>query len=109
MNIITENWEVISGGIATIVAWVGGRKSKKTTEKKESADALAGMQKAYDGFVADQKERYNEIKGSMAFLRDQLLDVQLDNKLLREDLREEKKKYASLKKAFDQYRRQNAQ
>ena len=109
MNIIRDNWEVISGGIATIAAWVGGRKSKKTTEKKESADALGGMQKAYDSFVEDQKERYNEIKESMAFLREQLLEVQLDNKSLRAELREEKKKYASLKKAFDQYRRQNAQ
>ena len=108
MNIIKDNWEIISGGIATIIAWVGGRKSKKTTEKKESADALSGMQKAYDHFVADQKERYDEIKESMAFLREQLIEVQLDNKLLREDLKEEKKKYASLKKAFDQYRKQNA-
>ena len=78
---------------------------KRIEEKKAGSDAVMSMQKAYNEFVIDQKERYNELKEELNYVRGELKEVKEESKSLRDEVRTWKTKYNSLKREFDKYRK----
>jgi archaellum component FlaC len=90
--------------VGGVFAYVGGRKMKTLDEKKAGSDALNSMQNAYNEFVIDQKERYQEIKGELNYVREELKSVKEESKDLRDEVKTWKTKYNSLKSQFEKYR-----
>lgn len=101
---IVTYWDNIVMAFGGVGAYFGGRKMKKIDEKKAGSDALSSMQNAYNEFVLDQKERYNELKEELSYVRGELKEVKQESKSLREEVRSWKTKYNSLKREFDKYR-----
>lgn len=104
MNFLETYWLNIVQLIGTVFAYFGGRKMTTISEKKADADALTSMQKGYNEFVIDQKERYAELKEELKYVRDELKTVKEEGKFLREEVRDWKEKYNKLKKEFDLYK-----
>ena len=104
MKLITENWQLITGAVASIFAYFGGIKMKSINEKKASSEALSSMQQAYNEFVLDQKERYNELKEELKYVREQTKHLQQDSLELRAEIKQWKSRYNSLKNEFNKYR-----
>lgn len=114
MDKLLEYWEIISGAVVSVIAFLGGRKMKNIDEKKAGGDALITMQSAYDDFVKDQKERYEELKKELNYVREELklskeiyLELRGDLKLEKQKYATLEKKYMTLKKAFEDYRKKN--
>ena len=91
--------------VGGVFAYVGGRKMKTLDEKKAGSDALNSMQNAYNEFVIDQKERYQEIKEELNYVREELKSVKEESKTLKEEVKTWKGKYNSLKRQFDKYKK----
>lgn len=127
-NIFIEHWELFTGVVSSVFAFFGGRKMKKADEKKATSEALETMQKTYDTFVEDFKNRYEEIKTELVELKsdNRELQKQFNNiqlayakeveisqnweKLHRElelKYNEIVKLYDKLKKDFEAYKRNN--
>ena len=47
MNFIRDNWEILSGVAASVLAYFGGKKSKEIQEKRDTSDAVQGIQNLY--------------------------------------------------------------
>lgn len=104
IDFLQSNWDNLILAIGGVGAYFGGRKLKRIEEKKAGSDAVVSMQTAYNEFVLDQKERYNELKEELSYVRGELKEVKQESKSLREEVRSWKTKYNSLKREFDKYR-----
>lgn len=104
LDFLQNNWDNLVLAIGGVGAYFGGRKIKRIEEKKAGSDAVVSMQTAYNEFVLDQKERYNELKEELNYVRGELKEVKEESKSLREEVRSWKTKYNSLKREFDKYR-----
>jgi hypothetical protein len=85
MKFIIDNWVLISsllgiGGTGGIIGFFSGKKKRKEELKLLEGNALDIMQKSYDTFTSDMKERY-------LLLRQELQEVKSENKEQRNDLR----------------------
>jgi len=98
----------IALAVGGVFAYFGGRKMKTLDEKKAGSDALNSMQNAYNEFVIDQKERYQEIKEELNYVREELKSVKEESKTLKEEVKTWKGKYNSLKRQFDKYKKNEA-
>jgi len=105
IEFLQNNWDNLVLAIGGVGAYFGGRKLKRIEEKKAGSDAVVSMQKAYNEFVIDQKERYNELKEELNYVRSELKEVKEESKSLRQEVRTWKTKYNSLKSEFDKYRK----
>lgn len=104
LDFLQNNWDNFILAIGGVGAYFGGRKMKRIEEKKAGSDAVVSMQTAYNEFVIDQKERYNELKEELNYVRSELKEVKEESKSLRDEVRTWKTKYNSLKREFDKYR-----
>ena len=104
IDFLQNNWDNLILALGGVGAYIGGRKMKKIDEKKAGSDALNSMQKAYNEFVIDQKERYVELKEELTYVRGELKEVKEESKSLREEVKTWKTKYNSLKREFEKYR-----
>ena len=104
LDFLQNNWDNLVLAIGGVGAYFGGRKIKRIEEKKAGSDAVVSMQTAYNEFVLDQKERYNELKEELNYVRGELKEVKEESKSLREEVRSWKTKYNSLKREFDKFR-----
>lgn len=91
--------ELIPELITGILAFFGGglleRKLKKADIKTAETNAILSMQNAYNHFVEDSKQRYDDLKIQVDSLKKELHRVELYWK----------NKYQSLKKEFEEYRK----
>ena len=113
IGIIKENWVMIVGVLSSVGAYFGGRKLKKAGEKKATSEALETMQKTYDTFVIDFRERYAEIKEELktyreeqTTLRNEITQLRHENTDLRRELKDWEGKYVKLKKEFELYKKE---
>jgi mevalonate kinase len=115
VNFLTDNWQILAGLFGSVIAFFSGKKIKKAEENKSTSEALASMQQTYDTFVGDLRERYNELKEEMRFIKEQQLQDRLEikelqnrNRELSRELKVWEEKYMKLKKEFETYKRENA-
>jgi len=108
---IIEHWDKLALGCGAVLAFFGGRKSKKSKEKTEEAGALTSMQNVYNEFVIDQKEFVMEQKRQNAEtnlefykVKEELSAVKNDSQKLKEEVKGWKSKYNALKKQFEAYK-----
>lgn len=64
MNFLNEHWEIIIGGIASLLAFIGGK-------GKRRYDSLSTMQDTYDKFVENFQEKYIELEADVHKLKEQ--------------------------------------
>lgn len=114
INFLSTNFEYIIGVFVSIIAYFGGRKSKKADETKNTSDALTSMQQTYDTWVNDFKNRYDELKSELKLYREEQLQLRKEitqlrneNDELRKELRVWEQKYTKLKKEFDNTQEKN--
>ena len=100
-SILMENWQILAGMFASVVAFFGGQKMKSIEEKKANSDAVLSMQTVYDNFVKDIESRYREMRDEMQHVKDEVIELRKENSELRKELRVWENKYNSLKKQFD--------
>lgn len=111
-NIFTILSSLFGGG--SFLAYFFERNKRKNEDAQGAADALTKMQEAYDKFTQDSLRTYEELRGEVTTLKENV-------KVLTENLRQEQEKYNvlknsyeklknsydSLKKNFDEYKRNN--
>ena len=122
MNWLADHWTVIGGifgVIGTPLGFLFGRKKAMAETRITQTDAIKNMQAAYDGWVADDKERYAELKAEMALLKKEGYQQREEISAMRKQQQEERKeyqallrkytdldkKYNSLKNAFDRLKK----
>lgn len=86
---------LVGGG--SLFAYIMERRKRKIEEKQLSTDALKSMQEAYDGFVQDYSNKYNDIKAELKEVKDSLALMTLE-------ANSEKTKYAILLVEYDKLR-----
>ena len=93
--------ELIPEIVRGLLAFLGGglleRKRKKADLKNAETNAILSMQNAYDHFVNDSKQRYDDLKKEVERLKSELQRVE----------QYWKNKYQSLKKEFEEYRKRH--
>lgn len=89
--------EIITAAIAFFGGGLLERKRKKAEIKTAQSDAILSMQNAYNHFVEDSKQRYDDLKSEVERLKNELSRVE----------KFWKNKYQSLKKEFEDYRKQH--
>ena len=90
--------EYLVDNIGNIVAYLfgaGGFFSWYSERRRRKTDALSGMQTAYDKYVEDSDKKFDE-------MRQEIKDLQTKLDKVEEYW---KKKYSTLKSAFDTYKR----
>lgn len=87
--------------VTALIAFFGGglleRKRKKVEIKTAQSDAIVSMQKAYNHFVEDSKQRYDELKERVSSLKQELERVE----------RYWQNKYQGLKQEFENYKQKH--
>lgn len=61
MDFIKENWEIIMGAIGSIVAFFGGRKSKKQNEKTTELENIEKVREIEKKLLEDMDNRITEL------------------------------------------------
>jgi len=104
MGFLQENIGVIltgvTGAIGSVAGFFTGRKQKASKDKEAESNALQQMQKAYDAFSVDMKEKYTELKTELREIKD-------ENKTQRADLRGLQKDNSKLHLEVAQLTREN--
>lgn len=78
--------EAIVGGISALTAWYFTKRRDTAETRVIEADAIANMQTVYDHFVADTKNKIEELVAEIAKLTAQVRDLSVEIKLLEKDL-----------------------
>ena len=103
MNFLNEHWEIIIGGIASLLAFIGGK-------GKRRYDSLSTMQDTYDKFVENFQEKYIELEADVHKLKEQhsankkeiddlntqIINLRKENSKLVDEVNKWKKLYESL-------------
>lgn len=92
---LIEYWREISVTFGAVIVFLGGRKSAKILERKQSAEAIDTMQKTYGVFLEHYKVQYDEL-----ILR--LNRLELRNAVLTESSEAWEKKFKELSKKYEQ-------
>ncbi len=91
--------------IATIFG-AGGFYDSWKQRKKNQADALDGMQRAYDKYVEDSNEKFEQMRKEIADLTKAQKELKEAHHKEMERLKNYwKEKYDNLKKEFDNYKK----
>lgn len=113
-NFLIENYQILAGGVAAIIAYFRGKKTREAEENKATSDALTSMQSTYDVFVNDLRDRYNELKEEVNYLKNsdtqnkiEIKELRIENKNLVKELGLWEKKYDVLKAEFETYKKEN--
>lgn len=105
MTYLTDHWEIIIGGVASLLAYIGGKGKRKY-------DSLSTMQDTYDKFVENFQEKYIELEADVHKLKDQhlknkkeidelnlkVMNLKTENSKLMDEVNKWKKLYESLNK-----------
>lgn len=97
MRYIIEHWTEIAGVFSIIgmpLSFLFGRKMKLAETRIKETDAIKSMQGAYDGWVADDKERYSEMK-------EEVLEMKKELGLQRKESYQQREENRSLRKAVE--------
>lgn len=103
MDWITEYWQTIAGifgMVGTPLAFIFGRKRTIAETRITQIDAMKNFQTAYDGWVADDKERYAELKAEMSLLKKEAYQQREEMATMRKQQVEERKEYEALLKKY---------
>lgn len=105
MGFLSEHWEILIGGVASILAYIGGK-------GKRQYESLSAMQEAYDKFVQNWREKYDEVEKDLKRMHSQISDLDhqvhtlhVENEQLKEELNKWKQMYTELKKQFDAHKK----
>lgn len=89
MSFISENWQLLTGLVGSVVTFFTGFKLHKINEKKEGATALESIQRVYDTFSTQTNKKFEELykeiadlKGENLEQRRSLRELQKDNRAL---------------------------
>ena len=91
MNMLSEHWEIIIGGVVSILAFIGGKGKRKY-------DSLSTMQDTYDKFVQNFQQKYTELENDLHQIKEQVAFLEGENKKLHDEVNRWKKLYESLLK-----------
>lgn len=69
LEILKENWGLVTGAIASIVAFFGGKKMKEISEKQANSDALTSISELYDKLVLQMNKRFQEQESEIKELK----------------------------------------
>ena len=94
IEILRQNWEVLTGVIGGIATFFAGRKSNKFLEKKQELDTVDSMRTMYNNFINDYNVQY-------AALTDRLNTLEVRNAVLTESAESWEEKFKVLKKQHD--------
>ncbi len=61
MTFIKENWELITGLFGSIIAFFGGRKSKKQNEKTKELENIEKVREIEKKLLADMEDQVNKL------------------------------------------------
>lgn len=93
MSFVSENWQILTGLVASVVTFFSGFKLKKINEKKEGATALESIQKVYDIFTVQTNRKFDELYMEVAALKKEnheqrglIRDLQKDNSSLHREV-----------------------
>lgn len=103
MHWITEYWQTIAGIFAIVgtpLGFIFGRKRTIAETRITQVDAIKNFQTAYDGWVADDKERYAELKDEMVLLKKEAYQQRQEMATMRKQQVEERKEYQELLKKY---------
>src|SRR5690606_1311788 len=103
MEWLMEYWQTIAGilgMIGTPLGFIFGRKRAIAETRITQTDAIKNMQLAYDGWVADDKERTADLKAEMALLKTEGFRQREEIAEMRKQQAEERKEYRALLKKY---------
>ena len=80
MNRIFEHWEILAGSIASIFAYIRGRKVKRL-------DEISKLQEVYNTFTTDMNKKYEEMKGEIKRLNSIVERLEKENTDLKKQLK----------------------
>lgn len=80
MNKILDHWEIFAGSIASIFAYIRGRKVKRL-------DEISKLQEIYNKLFDDMNDKYEQMKVEIKRLNDKIEHLELENAQLKKKLR----------------------
>lgn len=95
---IIEYWREISVTMLAVFSFIGGRKTTKILERKQSAEAVTTMQKTYDVFLSHYAKQYDD-------LISRLNNLELRNAILTESSDAWEKKFKELSTRHDKLKK----
>ena len=69
IEILKENWGLITGATASTVAFFGGKRMKEISEKQANSDALTSISDLYDKLVLQMNQRFQEQESEIKKLK----------------------------------------
>ena len=75
MDFIKENWEIIMGAVGSIIAFFGGRKSKKQNEKTTELENIDKVREIEKRLLADMEDQVNKLIKYNDYLESVVKDV----------------------------------
>ena len=87
-NFIIEHIDnLVTGLVGGVSGWLFTRKQQAAEVKGAEANALEGMQRAYDNLVKDMNEKFSEIKAENAELKVEINKLHKENAELKRMLK----------------------
>jgi predicted RNase H-like nuclease (RuvC/YqgF family) len=87
-NFIIEHIDnLVTGLVGGVSGWFFTRKQQAAEVKGAEANALEGMQRAYDNLVKDMNEKFSEIKAENAELKVEINKLHKENAELKRMLK----------------------
>ncbi|WP_440881393.1 hypothetical protein [Tenacibaculum sp. C7A-26P2] len=75
LTLLKENWELITGIIGSIVAFFGGRKSKRLNEKTTELENIEKVREIEKKLLADMEDQVNKLIKYNDYLEGVVKDV----------------------------------
>ena len=72
-------WAIPTGGIGYAIAWIAGRKSRRTKEIKELHDTYKVMYEDVSKALLENQKKYNETNDKIARLQEVAMDLNTEN------------------------------
>ena len=94
IEILKQNWEILTGIAGGIVTFFAGRKSNLLLEKKQEIDTVDSMRTMYNNFIIDYNVQYEN-------LTNRLNALEVRNTILTESAESWETKFKVLKKQHD--------
>ena len=61
LQFLKENWELVTGGLGAVIAFFGGRKSKKQNEKTTELENIEKVRAIEKKLLEDMDDRINDL------------------------------------------------
>lgn len=105
---IIENWQVITSLIITpVLGFFVGKKSRKSKEKNEEADALSNVQKVYNILTEQVKSQIEALQNDLKLVKEENIEQRKDLRALQSDNRDLHSEIRRLTKENEELRREN--